>query len=135
MTNTPFLLCIGAILIGYFQRTARYSTHYHPSPPPRHLPIRQRSLQLRVLAPRRAQEVTHAHRRRPVRRQERRVERDVADVPPCHLQPRELVHVQPLGRRAGREHMLPDPPALLRVRERELHYEPQAAQERRVERV
>src|SRR5690242_14772404 len=58
------------------------------------LRIRQRLLQLRILAARRVQQVSHADRLARVCRQERRMQRDVPDVSTGHVETRQFARVE-----------------------------------------
>src|SRR5262249_32748591 len=69
--------------------------------PPSDFGVGQGFLQLRVFALRGAQEMLHAHGLAGVRRQERGIERNVADVAARNVEAGQLVPVQLLRRRVA----------------------------------
>src|SRR6185369_17256390 len=78
--------------------------------------------------------MTHLHRLVQIRREERRIQRDVANVSTRDAQPRELEYVEILHRRFRRDDTRPNFRALWSIRKRKRNHKPQTPQERRIER-
>src|SRR3569623_2044712 len=101
--------------------------------PPADLRLAERPFELRVFDTRRAGEMRHAQRSALVRGEKRRVERDVPDMPACHVQPREPVDRDRLHRQLRREHAAPDLGAMRGIGKWKLHDESDAAKESGIE--
>src|SRR3569623_1025181 len=97
------------------------------------LRLAERPFELRVFDTHRAGEVRPAQRSALVRGEKGRIERDVADMPARHVQPREPVDRDRLHRQLRREHAAPDLGTLRGVGKWKLHDETTAAKESGIE--